>query len=230
MHVHTSGCLALTNPGCPNRPITLRADSRVASPRSRTWNVATAAPNVPSSDCKLLPTHSPKFLHRIHYPPNWRINPVLIRDLDQIPGGLAEHFRGVLNGSSAISDAAIDRLPQVDTNNDLDLPPSLPETIWAVQQISSASCWMTARVTDNGTVSEAFAVTNGVKVTARVTDNGTVSEAFAVTNGVKRGCVLSLTLFSLMFSAMLIDAYRDEQSGIHIAYRTDGHLLNTRRM
>ncbi|VDM02090.1 unnamed protein product [Schistocephalus solidus] len=36
-----------------------------------------------------------------------------------------------------ISDAAIDRLPQVDTNNDLDLPPSLPETIRAVQQISS---------------------------------------------------------------------------------------------
>ncbi|VDL89692.1 unnamed protein product [Schistocephalus solidus] len=36
-----------------------------------------------------------------------------------------------------ISDAAIDRLPQVDTNNDLDLPPSLPETIQAVQQISS---------------------------------------------------------------------------------------------
>ncbi|VDM00393.1 unnamed protein product [Schistocephalus solidus] len=43
----------------------------------------------------------------------------------------------VLNCSSAISDAAIDPLPQVDTNNDLDLPPSLPETIRAVQQISS---------------------------------------------------------------------------------------------
>ncbi|VDM05196.1 unnamed protein product [Schistocephalus solidus] len=36
-----------------------------------------------------------------------------------------------------ISDAAIERLPQVDTNNDLDLPPSLPETIRTVQQISS---------------------------------------------------------------------------------------------
>ncbi|VDL98342.1 unnamed protein product [Schistocephalus solidus] len=33
----------------------------------------------------------------------------------------------------AISDAAIDRLPQVDTNNDLDLPPSLPENIRGVQ-------------------------------------------------------------------------------------------------
>ncbi|VDM02519.1 unnamed protein product [Schistocephalus solidus] len=63
---------------------------------------------------------------------------------------------------------------------------------------------------------------------ARTTDNGT--EAFAVTIGVKLGCVLAPTLFSLMFSAMLIDAYRDEQPGIRIAYRTDGHLLNSRRM
>nr|VZI44880.1 unnamed protein product [Spirometra erinaceieuropaei] len=65
---------------------------------------------------------------------------------------------------------------------------------------------------------------------ARVTDNGAVSEAFAVTNGVKQGCVLAPTLFSLMFSAMLMDAYRDESPGIRIAYRTDGHLLNQRRM
>nr|VZI45850.1 unnamed protein product [Spirometra erinaceieuropaei] len=65
---------------------------------------------------------------------------------------------------------------------------------------------------------------------AQVTDNGAVSEAFAVTNGVKQGCVLAPTLFSLMFSAMLMDAYRDESPGIRIAYRTDGHLLNQRRM
>nr|VZI11179.1 unnamed protein product [Spirometra erinaceieuropaei] len=44
---------------------------------------------------------------------------------------------------------------------------------------------------------------------ARVTDNGAVSEAFAVINGVKQGCVLAPTLFSLMFSAVLMDAYRD---------------------
>ncbi|BHF73687.1 hypothetical protein SprV_0401676900 [Sparganum proliferum] len=65
---------------------------------------------------------------------------------------------------------------------------------------------------------------------ARVTDIGAVSEAFAVANGVKHGCVLAPTLFSLMFSAMLMDAYRDERPGIRIAYRTDGHLLNQRRM
>ncbi|BHF78824.1 hypothetical protein SprV_0602193900 [Sparganum proliferum] len=66
---------------------------------------------------------------------------------------------------------------------------------------------------------------------ARVTDNGAVSEAFAVTNGAKQECVLEPTLFSLMFFAMLMDAYRDERPlGIRIAYRTDGHLLTQRRM
>ncbi|VDL94909.1 unnamed protein product [Schistocephalus solidus] len=67
-------------------------------------------------------------------------------------------------------------------------------------------------------------------MTACVTDNGTVSEAFALTNGVKQGCVLAPTLFSLMFYAMLMDAYRDEQPGIRITYRTVRHLLNSRRM
>ncbi|VDL98979.1 unnamed protein product [Schistocephalus solidus] len=33
-----------------------------------------------------------------------------------------------------------------------------------------------------------------------------------------------------MFSAMLMDAYRNEQPGIRIAYRTGGHFLNSRRM
>ncbi|VDL91014.1 unnamed protein product [Schistocephalus solidus] len=67
-------------------------------------------------------------------------------------------------------------------------------------------------------------------MTARVADNGTVSEACAITNGVKQGSVLAPTLFSLMFSAMLVYAYHDEQPGIRIAYRTSGHLLNSRRM
>nr|VZI27116.1 unnamed protein product [Spirometra erinaceieuropaei] len=49
------------------------------------------------------------------------------------------------------------------------------------------------------------------------------------TNG-RKGCVLAPTLFSLMFSAMLMDAYRDERPGIRIAYRRYGHLLNHRRM
>ncbi|VDM06124.1 unnamed protein product [Schistocephalus solidus] len=68
------------------------------------------------------------------------------------------------------------------------------------------------------------------RMMARDTDNGTVSEAFAVTNGVKQGCVLALTLFSLMSSVLLMDVFHDEQPGICIAYGTDGHLLNSRRM
>ncbi|VDM02688.1 unnamed protein product [Schistocephalus solidus] len=33
-----------------------------------------------------------------------------------------------------------------------------------------------------------------------------------------------------MFSAKLMDTYHDEHPGMRIAYRTDGHLLNSRRM
>ncbi|BHF64588.1 hypothetical protein SprV_0200759400 [Sparganum proliferum] len=48
-----------------------------------------------------------------------------------------EHFRGVLNRPSTISDTAIARLPQMETNADFDLPPPLNETLRAVQQLSS---------------------------------------------------------------------------------------------
>ncbi|VDM06007.1 unnamed protein product [Schistocephalus solidus] len=43
----------------------------------------------------------------------------LMTEKSQILKRWAELFRNVLNCLSAISDAAIDRLPQVDTNNDL---------------------------------------------------------------------------------------------------------------
>ncbi|BHF61090.1 hypothetical protein SprV_0100406100 [Sparganum proliferum] len=48
-----------------------------------------------------------------------------------------EHFRSVLNSPSIIVDTSVDRLPQVETNDDLDLPPSLPEAISAVHPLSS---------------------------------------------------------------------------------------------
>nr|VZI42116.1 unnamed protein product [Spirometra erinaceieuropaei] len=283
----------------------------------------------------------------------------LLTEKTQILQRWAEHFRGVLNRASVISEAAIARLPQVETNADLDLPPSLQETIRAVQQLSSGKAsgsdaipaevykhggpllmdhltalfqdmWRQGevpqdfkdanivhlykrkgnrQVCDNhrgisllniagkifarillnrlnnhleqgllpesqcgfcrhrGTTDMIFAArqlqekpdeafdtvnrkglwkimqkfgcperfTQMVRqlhdgMMARVTDNGAVSEAFTVTSGVKQGCVLAPTFFSLMFSAMLMDAYRDERPGIRIAYRTDGHLLNRRRM
>nr|VZI37041.1 unnamed protein product [Spirometra erinaceieuropaei] len=280
----------------------------------------------------------------------------LLTEKTQILQRWAEHFQGVLNRPSVISDATIARLPQVETNVDLDLPPSLQETIRAVQQLSSGKApgsdaipaevykhggpllmdhltalfqemWRQAKrnrqVCDNhrgisllniagkifarillnrlnnhleqgllpesqcgfrrhrGTTDMIFAArqlqekcqemrthlystfvdltkafdtvnreglwkimqkfgcperfTQMVRqlhdgMMARVTDNGAVSEAFAVTNGVKQGCVLAPTFFSFMFSAMLINEYRDERPGIRSAYRTDGHFLNHRRM
>jgi len=65
---------------------------------------------------------------------------------------------------------------------------------------------------------------------ARVQENGETSEPFPVTNGVKQGCVLAPTLFSLLFSAMLTNAFRDGDVGVGIRYRTDGKLFNPRRL
>ena len=67
-------------------------------------------------------------------------------------------------------------------------------------------------------------------MTARVLEDGDSSEAFQVTNGVKQGCVLAPTLFSIMFSSILSDAFRDCKRGIDIRYRTDGKLFNTKRL
>ncbi|ELT96925.1 hypothetical protein CAPTEDRAFT_203297 [Capitella teleta] len=63
-----------------------------------------------------------------------------------------------------------------------------------------------------------------------VTDNGEKSDQFPVTNGVKQGYVLAPTLFSLMFSAMMTDAFRHEKPGLDIRYRTDGGLFNLQRL
>ena len=46
----------------------------------------------------------------------------------------------------------------------------------------------------------------------------------------KQGCVLASTLFIMLFSAMLTDAFQDGDNGIHIRYRFDGKLFNLRRL
>ena len=51
---------------------------------------------------------------------------------------------------------------------------------------------------------------------ARVQNDGEFSEPFEVTNRVKQGCVMARTLFSMMFSAMLMDAFQDNDTGFPI--------------
>ena len=61
---------------------------------------------------------------------------------------------------------------------------------------------------------------------ARVQDDGVYSERFPVTSGVKQGCVLASTLFSMMFSAMLTDAFRLGDIRVNFKFRNDGKLFN----
>ena len=44
---------------------------------------------------------------------------------------------------------------------------------------------------------------------ARVQNDGGYSEPFSETYGVKQDCVIAPTLYSMMFSAMLTDAFQD---------------------
>ncbi|BHF60520.1 hypothetical protein SprV_0100348500 [Sparganum proliferum] len=78
----------------------------------------------------------------------------LVTEKTRILQRWAEHFRSVLHRPSTISNAAIAHLPQVEINADLDLPPSLHETIRAVQQLSngkaSGSDALPAEIYKNG--------------------------------------------------------------------------------
>ena len=65
---------------------------------------------------------------------------------------------------------------------------------------------------------------------ARVLNDGGRSEPFQVTNGVKQGSFLEPTLFSMMFAAMLMEAFKDSSTGIPIRYRYDGNLFNLKRL
>ncbi|BHF76107.1 hypothetical protein SprV_0501920500 [Sparganum proliferum] len=64
------------------------------------------------------------------------IQGTLLNEKTQILQRWSEHFLRVRHRPSTISDAAIALLPQVETNVDLDLPPSLHETVRVVQQLS----------------------------------------------------------------------------------------------
>ena len=60
--------------------------------------------------------------------------------------------------------------------------------------------------------------------------NGCENDEFPVTNGVKQGCVLAPTLFSFIFSMMLLSAFKESDPGIQITYRTDKGIFNTQRL
>ena len=60
---------------------------------------------------------------------------------------------------------------------------------------------------------------DGMMVSMR--NNWDYSEEFSVTNRVKQGCDLTPTLFSMMCSVMLIDAYKDTSYGVDLRYRFD---------
>lgn len=64
----------------------------------------------------------------------------------------------------------------------------------------------------------------------RVQDDDESSEPFSVSNGMKHGCVLALTLFSLMFSAMLTEACGGTDTGFDIKWRFDCSVFNLRRL
>ena len=64
-------------------------------------------------------------------------------------------------------------------------------------------------------------------MSARVHNDSTFSEPFPVMKGAKQGCVLSSSLFSMMFTAMLPDAKEDCDDGFSIKYRFDGKLQST---
>lgn len=59
---------------------------------------------------------------------------------------------------------------------------------------------------------------------ARMLDSEESSKAFSGTNSVKQSCVLSPTLFSMMFTAMLNDAFQDSDAGVRLKYRVNGKL------
>ena len=65
---------------------------------------------------------------------------------------------------------------------------------------------------------------------ARVQNDGEFFYPFPVTNGIQQGCLLAPTLFSMMFSAMLTDAFQDSDNGIPIRYHFGGRLFNLRRL
>ena len=56
--------------------------------------------------------------------------------------------------------------------------------------------------------------------------DGCVSDSFKIKSGVMQGCVLAPTLFEIIFSMLLKNAFRSSTTVIKFHTRTDGRLFN----
>ncbi|BHF57961.1 hypothetical protein SprV_0100091000 [Sparganum proliferum] len=120
-------------------------------------------------------------------------------------------------------DAAIDHLPRVETDTNLDLPPSTKPSLpcsnplaYLTETFDTVNRKVLWKIMQKFGCPKQF--THIVRqlhdgVIARVTDNGAAPEAFTMTKKVKQGCVPAPTLFSLMSPIMLMDGYRGERPG-----------------
>lgn len=64
----------------------------------------------------------------------------------------------------------------------------------------------------------------------RVVEAGSISDPLPVINGTKQGCVMAPLLFSIVFSAMLYNAFKDCDRGVKIRFRKDGSVFNLQRL
>lgn len=67
-------------------------------------------------------------------------------------------------------------------------------------------------------------------MTARVVESGEFSQPFKVSSGTKQGCVLAPLLFSIYFSAMLLVAFKDCDTGVSMYFRTDRSVFNLQKL
>jgi exonuclease III len=65
---------------------------------------------------------------------------------------------------------------------------------------------------------------------SRVSVDGSLSDAFKITNGVRQGCIAGPLLFNFFYAAMLDDVVRDLDFGVNIRFRSSGKLFNLSRL
>ena len=67
-------------------------------------------------------------------------------------------------------------------------------------------------------------------MTGQVLSNSNVTDAFVISNGVKLGCVLAPVFFNVFFTCMLSHAVHDLENGVYIRCCLDGSLFELRRL